>query len=55
MKEYKIKTKEKNIFGDMMEYTRTTYADSLEQAIDNFYIHLKNFKWTKDQIRKAII
>lgn len=54
MKEYTLKTKQTTkLFGEK-EVTYTVISDSLEDAVERLFISLKNWKWTKDQVRGAI-
>jgi len=37
---------------DVDGWKRTTRATSLDEAVENFYKHLKAYKYTKEMVRK---
>lgn len=53
---YKFTEKEYNKWiKGYQEVTHSTVADSLDEAVNNFYSHMKSFGWTKERIRKEIV
>lgn len=55
MKEFKYVVKEWNkVLKRYQEVTHSVKADSLEEAIERFYVNAKNFGYTKTQIKEAI-
>jgi len=55
MKTYTLINKE--YFSFLKGYKDVTYstkANSLEEAVDNLFTHLKMYKWTKTKIREVL-
>lgn len=56
MKEYHFTTKEYNKWTkSYQEVLHHLFADSLEEAIDRFYIGQKNYGWSKEDVRRALL
>jgi hypothetical protein len=53
--EYTLKTTQRTkMFGDK-EVTYSVNAYNKEEAVDKLFNNLKNYKWTRDEVRSAIV